>query len=388
MKDSYSFDVDDAGLERVVRGRTARRTSRPSTASASTTSSSRRCPARWAAAAARSSSRPPRSARTPSSAARTCDYAANIEAVTTPVPPPRSVRRPARRARRGHPRHPDDRDARRARQRARSRAPDRPWTAADTLKNVARHARAPGRHARAAGRRRARRPRRRRRSGSRPHVAPAEVEAFNEADFAAHPGAGQGVHRPRGARRGLAHRHPLPARPARGRRHARGSPAPTSPAGTSSTWSRAATSPATARSRPPRCATATRARSAAARSTIARGIEIGHIFQLGRKYADALGLEVLGRERQARHGHDGLLRHRRLPRRRRDRRGDARRARASCWPREVAPADVHVVATGKDDGGVRDRRPDSPASSRRPASACSTTTGPRCRPASSSRTPS
>jgi prolyl-tRNA synthetase len=25
----------------------------------------------------------------------------------------------------------------------------------------------------------------------------------------------------------------------------------------------------------------------------ARGIEIGHIFQLGRKYADALGLKVL-----------------------------------------------------------------------------------------------
>jgi prolyl-tRNA synthetase len=27
-----------------------------------------------------------------------------------------------------------------------------------------------------------------------------------------------------------------------------------------------------------------------------RGVEIGHIFQLGRKYADALGLEVLGPE--------------------------------------------------------------------------------------------
>jgi prolyl-tRNA synthetase len=27
---------------------------------------------------------------------------------------------------------------------------------------------------------------------------------------------------------------------------------------------------------------------------IGRGIEIGHIFQLGRKYADAFGLDVLG----------------------------------------------------------------------------------------------
>ena len=40
-----------------------------------------------------------------------------------------------------------------------------------------------------------------------------------------------------------------------------GSPAPTSPAATSSTWSRAATSPPTAPSRPPRCAPATSARA-------------------------------------------------------------------------------------------------------------------------------
>ena len=39
------------------------------------------------------------------------------------------------------------------------------------------------------------------------------------------------------------------------------------------------------------------------------------------------------RERQARHGHDGLLRHRRLPRGRRDRRGHPRRARPVLAPR-------------------------------------------------------
>ena len=48
----------------------------------------------------------------------------------------------------------------------------------------------------------------------------------------------------------------------------------------------------TARSRPPRSATATRAPAAtAASSSTARGIEMGHIFQLGRKYADALDLK-------------------------------------------------------------------------------------------------
>ena len=82
--------------------------------------------------------------------------------------------------------------------------------------------------------------------------------------------------------------------------------------------------------------------------TIARGIEIGHIFQLGRKYAEALDLKVLDENSElvtvtmgsygigvsravatiAEQSHDekGLL-----------------------WPREVAPADIHIIATGKED---------------------------------------
>ncbi|HEY8371457.1 MAG TPA: proline--tRNA ligase [Pseudonocardiaceae bacterium] len=81
---------------------------------------------------------------------------------------------------------------------------------------------------------------------------------------------------------------------------------------------------------------------------MARGIEIGHIFQLGRKYTDALGLDALGPDgkpiritmgsygigvsrvvaaiAEQRHDELGLV-----------------------WPREVAPADVHVVVAGKDD---------------------------------------
>ncbi|MFG3439711.1 proline--tRNA ligase [Nonomuraea sp. NPDC047897] len=85
----------------------------------------------------------------------------------------------------------------------------------------------------------------------------------------------------------------------------------------------------------------------AAPLSIDRGIEIGHIFQLGRKYADAAGLDALGpdgkpvRITMGSYGigvsravaviveqlHDQL---------------------GLVWPREVAPADVHIVGTGKE----------------------------------------
>jgi prolyl-tRNA synthetase len=79
----------------------------------------------------------------------------------------------------------------------------------------------------------------------------------------------------------------------------------------------------------------------------ARGIEMGHIFALGRKYADSLGLQVLdenGKLVTVTMGSYGI--------------GVSRAVAAIaenthdelglCWPREVAPADVHLVATGKD----------------------------------------
>ncbi|RJL26654.1 proline--tRNA ligase [Bailinhaonella thermotolerans] len=81
--------------------------------------------------------------------------------------------------------------------------------------------------------------------------------------------------------------------------------------------------------------------------TIARGIEIGHIFQLGRKYADAFGLDALGpdgRPVRITMGSYGV--------------GVSRAVAAVIeqshddkgliWPREIAPADVHVIGTGKD----------------------------------------
>ncbi|RKT85987.1 prolyl-tRNA synthetase [Saccharopolyspora antimicrobica] len=85
----------------------------------------------------------------------------------------------------------------------------------------------------------------------------------------------------------------------------------------------------------------------------ARGIEIGHIFQLGRKYADAFGLDALGQDGKPKRitmGSYGV--------------GVSRLVAAIAeqshdeqglvWPREVAPADVHVVIAGKDDS-VRER---------------------------------
>ncbi|MFF3018477.1 proline--tRNA ligase [Streptomyces sp. NPDC057939] len=77
-----------------------------------------------------------------------------------------------------------------------------------------------------------------------------------------------------------------------------------------------------------------------------RAIEIGHIFQLGRKYADAFGLDVLGREGKpvrVTMGSYGIGVSRAVAALAEQTADD----RGLCWPAEVAPADVHVVAAGK-----------------------------------------
>jgi prolyl-tRNA synthetase len=80
----------------------------------------------------------------------------------------------------------------------------------------------------------------------------------------------------------------------------------------------------------------------------ARGMEIGHVFQLGRKYAEALDLKVLdqnGKLVTVTMGSYGIGVTRIL--------GVIAEAnhddRGLVWPRNVAPFDVHVVATGRDD---------------------------------------
>ncbi|HTJ34517.1 MAG TPA: proline--tRNA ligase [Dactylosporangium sp.] len=80
----------------------------------------------------------------------------------------------------------------------------------------------------------------------------------------------------------------------------------------------------------------------------ARGIEIGHIFQLGRKYANALGLTVLdqnGKAQVVTMGSYGVGVSRAIAVVAEQTADD----RGLCWPRELAPADVHVVAAGKTD---------------------------------------
>lgn len=89
----------------------------------------------------------------------------------------------------------------------------------------------------------------------------------------------------------------------------------------------------------PECATAV---------VIDRAIEIGHIFQLGRKYAQSLSLTVLdqnGKSQVVTMGSYGI--------------GVTRAVAAIAeqtydeiglnWPVDLAPAKVHIVATGKDD---------------------------------------
>ncbi|MBV7431801.1 proline--tRNA ligase [Dermabacteraceae bacterium TAE3-ERU5] len=80
---------------------------------------------------------------------------------------------------------------------------------------------------------------------------------------------------------------------------------------------------------------------------LARGIEIGHIFQLGRKYAEALGLKVLdenGKQATVTMGSYGIGVSRALAAVAEGNHDE----KGLCWPAQLAPADVHLVATGKD----------------------------------------
>ena len=80
----------------------------------------------------------------------------------------------------------------------------------------------------------------------------------------------------------------------------------------------------------------------------ARGMEIGHVFQLGRKYAEALGLQVLdenGSLVTVTMGSYGIGVTRVMAiiaERHHDEKG-------LIWPAGVAPYDVHVIAAGKDE---------------------------------------
>ena len=80
---------------------------------------------------------------------------------------------------------------------------------------------------------------------------------------------------------------------------------------------------------------------------LARGMEIGHVFQLGRKYAEALELKVLdenGKLVTVTMGSYGIGVTRILAAIAENSADD----KGLLWPKEIAPFDVHVVATGRD----------------------------------------
>lgn len=223
---------------------------------------------------------------------------------------------------------------------------DRPWVAADTLKNVVLMLTHP--------------------DGTRTpliiglpgdrdvdlkrleaHLAPAEVAPFTDADFAAHPTLVKGYIGPQvlGADSASGIRYLVDPRIVAGTRWVTGANEPGrhvfdltcgrdfTPDGTIEAAEIRAGDPAPDGSGP---------------LELARGIEIGHIFQLGRKYADALGLQVQdeqGKLVTVTMGSYGI--------------GVSRAVAAIaettvdelglCWPAGIAPADVHLVLAGKAD---------------------------------------
>jgi prolyl-tRNA synthetase len=182
-------------------------------------------------------------------------------------------------------------------------------------------------------------------------LEPTEVEAFGEADFAAHPTLAKGYIGPGvlGEKNASGIRYLVDPRIVEGTRWVTGADVPGShvldlvvgrdftPDGVIEAAEVRDGDPC------PRC----HENGVEGTLRLARGIEMGHIFALGRKYADALGLQVLdehGKLVTVTMGSYGI--------------GVSRAVAAIAenthddlglvWPREVAPADVHLVATGKD----------------------------------------
>ena len=281
-------------------------------------------------------------------------YAANVEAVTTPAPPAQPVDdKPAAQVHHT----PDTPTIETLVAMANERFPrsDRPWTAADTLKNVVVTLRQPDgtREALVVGV-----------PGDRDvdikrleaAVTPAEPEAFTEADFASHPMLVRGYIGPAafdgdepsrylGAEATAKVRYLLDPRVVEGTRWVTGANAEGrhvfdlvagrdfSADGTIEAADVRDGDPAPDGSGP---------------VELARGIEIGHIFQLGRWFAEALDLKVLdesGTLVTVTMGSYGIGVSRAVAAVAEQTHDDA----GLCWPREVAPADVHLVAAGRDD---------------------------------------
>jgi prolyl-tRNA synthetase len=272
-------------------------------------------------------------------------YAANVEAVQTPVPDPIPFEDAPTAHVEDTPNTPTI-DSLVALANARFARTDRPWRASDTLKNVVFMVRGV--------------------DGSRTplvvglpgdrevdmkrlaaHLEPAEAEPFTEADFPAYPSLTKGYIGPTalGVESVSGIKYLLDPRVVSGTRWLTGANEPGrhvfdlvagrdfTADGTIEVAEVRAGDPAPDGSGPLR---------------LARGIEMGHIFQLGKKYAEALGLKVLdqnGKLVTVTMGSYGV--------------GVSRAVAAVaegtsdekglCWPRALAPFDVQIVVAGKDE---------------------------------------
>src|SRR6478735_3921461 len=345
MKDSYSFDVDDAGLESsYAKHRDAyirifdRLGFEYVIVSAMSGAMGGSMSEEFLAAAENGEDTYVRCS--------TCDYAANVEAVRVPTPAPS----PYDDAPEAHAEQtPDTPTIQTLVDHLNDAFPrdDRPWEAADTLKNVIVVLRHPDgvREPLAIGV-----------PGDREvdlkrldaQVYPAEIEAFDEKDFAAHPMLAKGYIGPGvlGEEKSSGIRYLVDPRIVEGTRWVTGADVDGSHvidlvAGRDFTADGTIEAAEVRDGDPcPNCDEGT--------LESARGIEMGHIFQLGRSYAEALGLKVLdenGKLVTVTMGSYGI--------------GPSRAVAAIAegtldevglsWPREVAPADVHLVAAGKDE---------------------------------------
>ncbi|OUZ07988.1 proline--tRNA ligase [Aeromicrobium sp. PE09-221] len=342
MKDSYSFDIDDAGLERSYQAHRA-----------AYVRIFDRLGFDYAVVQADSGAMGGSASEEFLVVADTGEdtfvrspggYAANVEAVTTVAPDPQPYDGvPAAHAEQT----PDTPTIETLVDHLNERFPrdDRAWTAADTLKNVLVMLRYPD-------------------GTSEPlaigipgdrevdtkrletQVAPADVEPFGEADFERYPDLVKGYIGPGvlGSENATGIRYLVDPRVVQGTRWVTGADTPGSHVidlvagrdftadGTIEAAEVRAGDPAPDGSGP---------------LELARGIEMGHVFQLGRKYAEALGLKVLdenGKLVTVAMGSYGF--------------GVSRAVAAVIensyddkgivWPAAIAPFDVHLVVAGKD----------------------------------------
>jgi prolyl-tRNA synthetase len=344
MKDSYSFDLDDEGLARSYEAhrraylRIFERLGLPVVAVRATAGA-------MGGSASEELLTPSEVGEDTFARCPGCGYAANVEAVTTPSPAPLPVADLT-------PAHVEDTPdtptietlVRHLNEHPTLARPDRPWTAADTLKNVVVMVRQPdgAEEPLAVGL-----------PGDRDvdldrvaaRLAPATVRVFTDDDFTAHPRLARGYIGPGALGRSRGIPYLVDPRVVAGTAWVTGADEPGrhvldlvagrdfEPDGTIDAADVRDGDPC------PECGALLR---------LERGVEMGHIFQLGSRYTEALGVTVSapdGRPVVPTMGSYGI--------------GISRAVamlaelghdeRGLCWPAEVAPADVHLVAAGTSD---------------------------------------